>query len=104
MELNGPREVKFHQSANRHNMLMGGDREMVLTSALLSAILIFSIGRWWGIPLGLAIWATSVALLSRLGKADPLMRQIYLRHRTYQSFYPAKSGIQRQGSPTPKKW
>lgn len=104
MELDRPREVKFHQSANRHNMLMGGDRELVLLSALLSAILIFSIGKWWGIPLGITLWLVSVAIFSRLGKADPLMRQVYIRHIKYQASYPAKAGVLREAQGTRKKW
>ncbi len=104
MELERPREIKFHQSANRPNLLMGGDRELVLLSALFAAILIFSIGKLWGIPLGIAVWVVCAAGLSRLGKADPMMRQVYLRHIRYKTFYPAKSGLHREATGTPKSW
>jgi hypothetical protein len=39
-----------------------------------------------------------------MGKADPLLRQIYLRHIRYQSFYPAKSGIYSLCLQTPTGW
>ena len=32
-------------------------------------------------------------MLQRMGKADPLLRQIYVRHIRYKAFYPAKSGL-----------
>jgi len=40
-----PREILIHQSANRPNLLLGGDRELVLLAAMLSASLIFVIAR-----------------------------------------------------------
>jgi type IV secretion system protein TrbD len=104
VELNGPREIKFHQSANRPNLLMGGDRELVLMSALMAAILVFAMGQIWGIPLGIVIWLVCVAALSRLGKADPMMRPVYLRHIRYKTFYPAKSGLHRESTGSPTKW
>lgn len=104
MELNGPREIKFHQSANRPNLLMGGDRELVLVSALMAAILVFAMGNFWGIPLGVVLWLVCVAVLSRLGKADPMMRAVYLRHIRYKMFYPAKSGLHWESTGTAKKW
>jgi type IV secretion system protein VirB3 len=99
-----PREVKFHQSANRPNLLMGGDRELVLLSALFAGIFVFSIGKLWGIPVGAAIWIVCAAGLSRLGKADPMMRHVYIRHIRYKTFYAAKSGLHRQASGSPGKW
>ena len=37
-----PREVPFHESANRPNLLLGGDRELVLVFAIMAAMLVFS--------------------------------------------------------------
>ena len=34
--------------------------------------------------------------LQRMGKADPLLRHVYLRHIRYLAFYPAKSGLHGQ--------
>ena len=38
--MDAPREVPFHDSANRPNLLLGGDREMVLVFAILAAMLL----------------------------------------------------------------
>jgi type IV secretion system protein VirB3 len=87
------REVVIHQSANRPNQILGGDRELVLIAILTAVSLAFSLGTWWGIGLSVGFWIGSVAVLQRMGKSDPLLRQIYVRHIRYRSFYPAKSGL-----------
>jgi type IV secretion system protein VirB3 len=99
-----PREVVIHQSANRPHLLLGGDRELVLFAALLSAMLIFALVTWWAVAAGVVLWFLSVAVLSRMGKADPLLRHVYLRHLRYRPFYPAKSGVHCQSVTTPRNW
>ena len=98
------REIVVHQSANRPNMLLGADRELVLLSAMLSAALTFVIATWWGILLGVTLWVVAVGILQRLGKADPLLRPVYARHVKYQPFYGAKSFIRSRTSDTPRAW
>lgn len=99
-----PREVVIHQSANRPNLLLGGDRELVLIAMMIAAGLAFSLATLWGIALAVAFWIAAVAVLQRMGKADPLLRQIYLRHIPYLPFYPAKSGLHVASVDTPRSW
>lgn len=99
-----PREIKIHQSANRPQLLLGGDREMVLLAALMASMLVFSLVRWWGVLAGLLLWVAAVAVLSRMGKADPMLRQVYIRHVKYRAFYPAKSGVAAASVGTPRAW
>jgi type IV secretion system protein VirB3 len=99
-----PREIVIHQSANRPHLLLGGDRELVLFAALMSAMLIFALVTWWGILAGIGLWIISVAVLSRMGRFDPMLRQVYVRHVKYQAFYPAKGRIRGETSATPKVW
>jgi type IV secretion system protein VirB3 len=98
------REVVIHESANRPNQLLGGDRELVLVALLVAVSFAFALATWWGIVLSTAMWTTSVAVLKRMGKADPQLRQVYLRHIRYRSFYPAKSGLYSRCVPTPTRW
>jgi hypothetical protein len=51
-----------------------------------------------------ALWIGSMAALQRMGKADPLLRQVYLRHIRYSAFYPAKSNLHGRTSETPASW
>ncbi len=99
-----PREIPIHQSANRPHLLLGGDREMVLFAMLISACLIFAVMTWWGIISGLVFWWTSVAVLHRIGKADPLLRSVYVRHIRYADFYSAKARLHACSSATPLTW
>jgi type IV secretory pathway TrbD component len=99
-----PREIVIHQSANRPNQLLGGDRELVLVTILLSVSLAFSLATLWGVVIAVGFWTGAVAVLQRMGKADPMLRQVYMRHIRYRSFYPAKSGLFSQCVPHPSGW
>jgi len=103
-EADNPREVVIHQSANRPNQILGGDRELVLIAILTAVSLAFSLGTWWGIGLSVGFWIVAVAVLQRMGKADPLLRHVYLRHIRYRSFYPAKSGLFSRCLLPPRNW
>ena len=99
-----PREIIIHQSANRPNQLMGGDRELVLVSLLTSVALAFSLASWWGLAVSVGWYVGAMAILKRMGKADPLLRQVYMRHIRYRPFYPAKSGLYSRCLQTPMTW
>ena len=99
-----PREVIIHQSANRPNQILGGDRELVLIAILVAVSLAFSLGSWWGLGLAVGFWIGAIAVLQRIGKADPLLRQVYLRHIRYRPFYPAKSGLYSRCLQQPRSW
>jgi type IV secretory pathway TrbD component len=99
-----PREVVIHQSANRPNQILGGDRELVLVAALIAVSLAFSLATWWGIGVSVGFWIAAMAILQRMGKSDPMLRQIYMRHIRYRAFYPAKSGLFSRCLQTPGRW
>src|SRR5881398_3368810 len=99
-----PRETLIHQSANRPHLILGGDRELVLFAGLTAACLAFTVATWWGVFIAIAFWLAAVAVLARMGKADPLLRHVYLRHIRYKSFYPAKAGRAAVASPSKKSW
>lgn len=81
----------IHKSANRPNLFMGGDRELVMFTALLSAILFFVVMTWFAAIIGIALWFGAVYLLRIAAANDPYMRHVYLRHIKYKKFYPARS-------------
>jgi type IV secretory pathway TrbD component len=60
-----PREIVIYQSANRPNLLLGGDRELVLVMVMVSGGLAFSLACWWGIAVAIVLWLVSVAALQR---------------------------------------
>lgn len=99
-----PREIVIHQSANRPQLLLGCDRELVLFAALMASMLVFALVTWWGVVAGVLLWFAAVAVLSRMAKADPLLRHVYRRHLRYQPFFPAKSYLTSRETTTPRNW
>lgn len=78
---------RIHRALSRPNHLMGADRELVLLTGLATVILIFVVLTWFSALLGIAIWIGVVGALQMMAKADPMMRQVYLRHVRYRQTY-----------------
>ena len=79
--------ARIHRALSRPNHLMGADRELVLLTGLATVILIFVVLTWFSVLLGIAIWIGVVGALRIMAKADPMMRQVYLRHIGYRPNY-----------------
>lgn len=91
--LNLPR-APIHRALTTRFMMAGGERMPVMLAAILSLYLTFIITmrfQWWmGIIVGFSIWSGSMWALRRMGKADPQMIEVFMRHIRYKSFYPAR--------------
>ena len=85
------RTVPIHRVGNRHNLFMGGDRELVMFAGLLAAALIFSAQEVRATIFGLLLWFGALYACRLMAKFDVQMRQVYLRSRTYRKYYPARS-------------
>lgn len=79
--------VRIHRALSRPTLLFGADRELVLMTGLTAVILIFVVLTVISTVIGFIIWIVVVGLLRMMAKADPLMRQVYLRHMKYRSHY-----------------
>ena len=78
---------RIHRALSRPNHLMGADRELVLLTGLVTAILIFVVLTWFSALFGVAIWIVVIGALRMMAKADPMMRQVYVRHIGYRPSY-----------------
>ncbi|MDP1615514.1 MAG: conjugal transfer protein TrbD [Methylococcales bacterium] len=85
------RAIPIRRAGNRENLFMGGDRELVMFSGLLAFALIFSAQELRATIVGLLLWSGAIYTFRVMGKADPKMRFVYLRHRRYKTYYPARS-------------
>ena len=85
------RTVAIHLSLIRPILLLGAERELVLLSGVVAAILVMSLQRVVFTVIGVVVWITSVALLQRAAKADPQLSRVYLRQTRYRGYYPAQS-------------
>ena len=78
------RHIPVHQSLHRHNLVLGAERELAMTSALIA--LLVGVGGMTAIS-GLAallFWITSIFI-------DPLMSKVWMRHIKQQILYQSKS-------------
>ncbi|MFW5498434.1 MULTISPECIES: conjugal transfer protein TrbD [unclassified Maridesulfovibrio] len=85
------RTVVIHRSLHRHTLVLGAERELVMSSALISFILVVVGKDLISAGAALLFWLTSVILLRMMAKEDPQMSQVWLRRNAYQTVYPAKS-------------
>ena len=81
------RTIPIRRAGNRANLFMGGDRELVMFAGLMAAALIFSAQELRATLVGIALWIVSLFIFRLMAKADPMMRQVYLRHIGYRPAY-----------------
>ncbi|MGL5335309.1 MAG: conjugal transfer protein TrbD [Enterovibrio sp.] len=92
------RTIPIRRAGNRENLFIGGDRELVMFSGLLAGALIFSAQELRATIFGLLLWFGALFVCRLMAKADPKLRHVYLRHRRYKAYYPARSTPYRENS------
>jgi type IV secretory pathway TrbD component len=85
------RHTAFHRALHRPNLFLGGERELVMTTALLAGGLAIAAQNWVAAAVSAAVWFGVIAILRMMAKADPQMSKVYLRQLHYQAYYPARS-------------
>jgi type IV secretion system protein VirB3 len=60
-------------------------------AGLLAFALIFSAQELRATAFGVGLWVVALFLFRLMAKADPRMRHVYMRHRRYKAYYPARS-------------
>lgn len=85
------RTIPIRRVGARHNLFMGGDRELVMMAGVLAFALIFEAQELRATVVGLVLWFGALFACRRMAKADPQMRPVYMRHRRYRPYYPARS-------------
>jgi len=97
------RRIPIHRSLNRSNLILGGERELVLMTALFAAMICFTASSWVQVVIGVFFWLAIHTMLIEMAKNDPNMSKVYLRHVRYKAFYPAQTGMQAE-LPNAPKW
>lgn len=83
--------VPVYSALNRQNLFLGADRELALLLTLICAVLIIVALSFITAIIGIALWFLLINVLRMMAKADPMMRQIFIRQTKYATFYPAHS-------------
>ena len=83
--------IPIHRAANRPVLLLGCDRELI-GLVIGSSIALIWIGQTWSsVGYGVFLFLFSLGVLRLAAKADPYMRQVYMRSRRYKRTYLARS-------------
>jgi len=89
-----PRRIPIHRSLNRPHLLLGAERNLVLLTGVITALLLFTGSiSVTSLTLAVAFWSSSFWALVRMAKADPQMSRVYQRHIRYRAYYSAHSCI-----------
>jgi type IV secretory pathway TrbD component len=84
------RKVPIHRSLIRPILLGGAERELVIINMTFVIALIFGVGLTkLTIISALLMAIVGQFVLVQMGKRDPMMSRVYLRHIKYNDFYPA---------------
>lgn len=80
--------VPIYSALNKTNLFMGGERELMLFTGLISFTLIFTGMTIITFVVGVALWLFVSIGLRMMAKKDPIMSKVYMRQIHYASFYP----------------
>lgn len=85
------RRATVHRSLYRRILVLGAERDLVLLSGSIVAVL--ALGGRSALSIGAAVlvWFCSLYAFQRMGKADPYMSKVVSRHLKQQEFYDARS-------------
>jgi type IV secretion system protein TrbD len=85
------RKTAFHRALHRSNLILGGERELVMFTALLTGGLVLTAQNLITTVLGVTVWFVCIAFLRMMAKADPYMSHVYIRSLKFQVYYPGRS-------------
>lgn len=87
----------IHPSLHRAPLVMGGEREPVMVSALIAFIVGAGGMTLVSAVTAFAFWLLALFVLRHTAKTDPQLLQVWLRHIKQQDFYAAQSSPFRRG-------
>jgi type IV secretion system protein VirB3 len=88
---NALERAPLHRVLHRPHLFLGGERELVMFTALVCAGFAISSQTVWAAGLALIVWGVCIGFFRQMAKADPFLSRVYLRHLKYQSYYPPRS-------------
>lgn len=83
----GPTPTTLHQATLRPVMILGAERDLVLYTGLVLAIMMAALRSWWGTALGIGLWFAAMWVYRLMAQYDPQLFRVYLAHLRYRKFY-----------------
>lgn len=85
------RRTTITRSLLRPNLIMGGEREWVMFTALLAGGVVISAQNLISIIVAIPLWIVSLFFLRRMAKVDSQMTKVYFRQLRYRPYYAPRS-------------
>jgi len=85
------RKTTFHRVLHRPNLILGGERELVLLTGLLAGALAVASQTLVATLVSLGLWVVCLAGLRWMAKTDAQLSRVYLRHLKYPDYVPPRS-------------
>lgn len=79
--------IPVYRVTSRPNLFLGGDRELVMFTAIIAFALIFALQTLSTVVVGVVFWMFSVFCLRLMAKSDPMLRHIFLKDMKYDKYY-----------------
>ncbi len=87
--MNDPARTPVRRSLLRPLLVLGGERELVFLSGMITAVLVFSLANPIAAGVGIAFWAAALAAFGRMARHDSQLTRVYIRHVNKKLYYPA---------------
>jgi type IV secretion system protein TrbD len=84
-------KAPFHRALHRSNLILGGEREWMIVSLMITGLLVVVSANLVSFFVGIIFGAITVTSLRAMAKSDPLMSKVYRRQVMYRDYYPAYS-------------
>jgi type IV secretion system protein VirB3 len=85
------RRTPIYRALHRPNLFLGGERELVLMTAILCAGVGVSSLTVVGTAAAVLVWSLCIGLFRLMAKSDPQLSHVYLRQLRQRPYYPARS-------------
>jgi type IV secretion system protein VirB3 len=89
------RRTALYRALHRPNLFLGGERELVMMTAIICAGLAVSSLNLIAIGVGAGLWLVLIGVFRMMAKADPYMSKVYLRQLKHGPYFPARSRASR---------
>ncbi len=83
----------IYRALHRPNLILGGERELVLLTALLTGGTAMVAMNLVSTVICTLVWLSGIAMLRAMAKVDPQLSRVYLRYLQYRAYYPARSAL-----------
>lgn len=89
--IDGRRYTRMYRALYQPILVLGGERDLVIMTAILCAGPAFNSLKLVNIVTSGVVWVIAIAGIRMMAKADPQLSAVYRRYLRYQIYYPAAS-------------